>query len=456
MAYRWRCLLGLTILLVMGLASAHLRLDDSLIYARYIRNALAGHGLVFNWTAAGGGDKVNALTSPLYSYLLLAASWLLRGNILLAQWLLGMAFLAATVVLAERYAPFAGIFIAGTIYFEITLDMETPLYSLLLLLTVALYAGRRWDRLPLVACMLLLSRFEGGLLAAVIAWQMFRRRQWPRWRSFVPALALLGLYLALNFHFYGQPLPSSASAKFYHAQSGYWGRWPTAFLKFERVYLHPLRPFMVLAPVVLWLAWRGARTAQLRIWNPVVLPFCAGLFAFYVLANLPGYAWYLAPFVLFTLIYAAQGLPRTRVAYVAAGVVMLWPVITGSIGLYRSSNAYVQYRILAQWIDQNTKPGETIAANETGTLGWYCDRNIIDIVGLTTPENARRLARHDPDSWLAADKPDYIVVHQPAMIGEQVALDSTGYAPVGPLLPAETNSNVPRPATYLLKRKNLP
>jgi hypothetical protein len=50
MAYRWRCLLGLLILLAMGLAAAHLRIDDSLIYARYIRNALAGHGLVFNWT----------------------------------------------------------------------------------------------------------------------------------------------------------------------------------------------------------------------------------------------------------------------------------------------------------------------------------------------------------------------------------------------------------------------
>ena len=373
MAYRWRCLLALIILLLMGLASAHLRLDDSLIYARYIRNALAGHGLVFNWTAAGGGEKINALTSPLYSYLLLALSWILRGHILLAQWLLGMAFLAATVVLAERHAPFAGIFIAGAIYFEITLYMETPLYALLLLLSAALYAERRWNWLPLSLCLLLLARFEGGLLAAVIAWQMFRRREWPRWQSFVPALALLGLYLALNFHFYGQPLPSSASAKFYHAMSGYWGPWPTAFLKFERVYLHPLQPFVVLAPIVLWLAWRGARTEHLRSWNPAVVPFCAGLFAFYFLANLPGYAWYLAPFVLFMLVYAARGLPRTRLACVAAGVVMLWPVIAGSVGLYHSSNAYVQYRILAQWINHNTKPGATIAANETGTLGWYRD-----------------------------------------------------------------------------------
>jgi arabinofuranosyltransferase len=453
MAYRWRCLLSLAILAAMGLAAAHLHLDDSLIYSRYIRNALAGHGMVFNWTATGGGEKVNALTSPLYTYLLLAASWLLRGHILLAQWLLGMGFLAATVVLAERYIPFAGIFVAGAIYFEVMLYMETPLYVLLLLLSVVLYAERRWNWLPLALCLLLLARFEGGLLAAAMAWQMLRKREWPRWQAFVPAVAVLGIYLALNFSFYGQALPSSASAKFYHATSGYWGKWPTAFLKYERVTLHPLKVFSVLAPFVLWLGWRGARAERLRRWNPVVLPFCVGLLAFYILANLPGYEWYVAPFVLFALVYAAQGLPHSRIAYGLTAAVLLVTVASGCVGLYHSSNAYSQYRVLAGWINRNTPPGATIASAETGTLGWYCDHPIVDIVGLTTPENARRLARHDPDSWLEADKPDYVVVHQPAMIGEQVALDSPDYVPVGEVLPAETNSNVPRPETYLLKRK---
>lgn len=446
-------MLALAVLGIMGLAALHLRIDDALIYARYIRNALAGHGLVFNWTAAGGSERVNALTSPLYTYLLLAASWLLRGHILLAQWLLGMIFLAAAAMLAELAVPFAGVFVTAAIYFEIMLYMETPLYALLLLLCVVLYTQQRWNWLPLALCLLLLTRFEGGLLAAVIAWQMLRRRQWPRWQSFLPAVALFALYLALNLHFYGQALPSSASAKFYHGWSGYWGRWPTAFLKYAKALAAPLKIFFVLAPPALWLAWRGSRSAFLRAWNPIVLPFCIGLFAFYVLCNLPGYLWYFAPFVLFLLVYAAQGLPRTRIAHALTAASLAFTLTGGSYVLYRSSNIFSQYRTLAAWIVANTPPDATIATAEIGTLGWYCPNPIIDIVGLTTPKNAVHLLHHDTTSWLAEDKPDYIVVHNPAITGEQVALDSPDYAPVGDLLPAETQSNVPRGATYLLKRK---
>ena len=49
------------------------RLDDALIYYRYIRNYLDGNGLVYNI-----GERFNALTSPLYTYLSLVLSSITR------------------------------------------------------------------------------------------------------------------------------------------------------------------------------------------------------------------------------------------------------------------------------------------------------------------------------------------------------------------------------------------
>ncbi len=52
----------------------------------------------------------------------------------------------------------------------------------------------------------------------------------------------------------------------------------------------------------------------------------------------------------------------------------------------------IDYVSMARWIDTNTPQDSRIAAVETGTLGWYCDHYLIDIVGLTTPPpNARLL-----------------------------------------------------------------
>jgi hypothetical protein len=70
---------------------------------------------------------------------------------------------------------------------------------------------------------------------------------------------------------------------------------------------------------------------------------------------------------------------------------------------------------------------------ETGTLGWHCDRYIIDIVGLTTPVNSVYTAHRDFSSWFKA-RPDFVVVHPDGrFIWDRVALSSPEYT----LLPVQ-------------------
>jgi hypothetical protein len=85
------------------------------------------------------------------------------------------------------------------------------------------------------------------------------------------------------------------------------------------------------------------------------------------------------------------------------------------------------YHDAGVWLNEHTSKAARIATVETGTIGWYCDRNIIDLVGLTTPQNARYTAKADFASWIA-EKPDYVVVH-PAnpFPWERVALASPDY-----------------------------
>jgi len=165
MTFKKTALLFLIILFLSFLAR-HSRIDDSFIYARYIANALSGRGLVFN-----AGEHVNALTSPLYSYILLLLSWMTRGNVLLAQSIISFLGMFGTAYLAERKFPYSGFVLATTAYFYSFLGMETTLFTFFIMLAMTLYIEKRYSWLPLALILLCLTRFEGGALLVVVAWR---------------------------------------------------------------------------------------------------------------------------------------------------------------------------------------------------------------------------------------------------------------------------------------------
>jgi hypothetical protein len=107
--YRLRAITIRLIVLFLAYTDRFFHLDDALIYARYVGNALQGHGLVYNV-----GERVNALTSILDAWLLLGLSWVLHGKVLLAQKIIGASCLVASALVAEAIVPLAGIFIAAS------------------------------------------------------------------------------------------------------------------------------------------------------------------------------------------------------------------------------------------------------------------------------------------------------------------------------------------------------
>lgn len=177
--------------------------------------------------------------------------------------------------------------------------------------------------------------------------------------------------------------------------------------------------------------------------NEIVIPFTIILAAFYILFNIPSYTWYYAPFLFFLITYACRLIPATRPAQWAT---LLFAVcLTGASGKYLRHAALMEpnYTKLGDWLNQNTPRNIRIAAVEIGTLGWHCDRNIIDIVGLTTPRNAHFTAKHDFASWFA-ERPDLILVHpNNPFPWERVALSSPEYE----FLPVHSDG------VYILRKK---
>ncbi|CAN5757352.1 hypothetical protein BH10ACI4_BH10ACI4_15320 [soil metagenome] len=424
-SYLWRVLPAISIVAFLCWCSGASKIDDSFIYARYVENALAGHGMVFNV-----GEHVNALTSPLFAYLLLLCSWILHGNVLLATILLSVFFMMAACAVAEIVVPFSGLLLAGTAYFYELVGMETSLFVFLLLICIALLKFERYNWLPLCGLLTVLSRFEGGLLVVLIALEMYRRKTAPAWTALIPPIAVTGAYLILNHSYYDAYLPSSAIAKLGQGFSGYWGRWPTAFLGHLELLQEPFQATLYLVPILLGLATAGLVSRSSPLLNRIALPFCSLLLLFYVGFNMTGlYFWYFAPFILFAVLYAAHSIPRTRASYVIAGgfIALLVALNANFLRQPRQERRYAGYVDAGQWLRNNTPANARIAAVEIGFLGWYSQRYLIDIVGLTTPKNAEHVAQRDLAAWLREDRPDYILLHDAPWPWEQYAKQSTDY-----------------------------
>jgi Gpi18-like mannosyltransferase len=128
---------------------------------------------------------------------MLGTVWLLHGHVLFAEHLIfGLALFGACVV-AESLIPYSGIAVATMAYFYSLMGMESSLFLLLIMLVAKAYTARRYNWLPLLLMLTMLTRFEGGLFFPILAVLFWRERTFPRIASFIPAFLIAVAYLLL-------------------------------------------------------------------------------------------------------------------------------------------------------------------------------------------------------------------------------------------------------------------
>jgi hypothetical protein len=413
-------------------------LDDALIYMRYIQNLVDGHGLVYN-----RGERFDGLTSPLFSYLTALVALISRSARFATWFVSAVSTYAALAVLylvfdkqlgqvraMPRSAAILGLVLAATIpYFFSTYGMETGLFALLVAVTLWCYLERRWNAFYVAGAMLVLTRPEGlALIGACGLYYLIRFRALPPLpgRPLVIAIALVVGVAAVNTYFFGSPWPQTGAAKIWQGKSGYWGDhlifWNVFYLQGIAFAGDGLAAVVLLGAAVI-----GVLALGVSELNVVVLLFLLCYSAFYTIFNIPNYHWYYSAYFLFLPYYAATGAgyvaltlirgdsaPTARLLAATILGVAAYPVYPFvQTDSWRKDSSGAPYARAGAWIDANTPPDASFAAAEIGALGWYSKRPVVDILGLVTAGNARLIGERDFDGWVAAYRPDYLLVHDP-------------------------------------------
>jgi hypothetical protein len=391
--------------------------DDTLIYLRYVRNLRDGCGLSFNC----GDPAVEGFTSPLFLALLWAGSFATNHLIALAQIISGvcvviaggLAIATAAVIARDDARPAPALVAATATAIALALDpfvllnaniaMDSAVAAAAVAL-VAFAAVSQRPRLLVAACVLaMLARPEGVLFVVALPLVVRDRRLIA-----VAVLAVLALTV-VRLLVFGQPLPNT-----YYAKSG--GTWRHAELGVSYIWQcvvdFPVCVLAVLAwrgrfvwiVALVWLAFflrSGGDTFEYsRLWFPLV-PALAGL--------------------------AFGGVVRVRRFGMPAAAALSLAVSARAMSEHYippqgSSDRLIEWMAVGDFVRTHYPKQTLVATVPIGAIGFYSNRPILDLVGLTDRTIARSgngvprelLTR----TWIGHERNDtaYVLARAPQLI----------------------------------------
>jgi hypothetical protein len=391
--------------------------DDFYITFRYAWNLAAGHGFVFN-----PGERVFATTAPGFGLLLALLTRLTGIPIPWLGTLATAAALAAIALLAlwDSGARWPEALAAGSLlltchYIWVQHGSEVP-FTLALLLLAAALAGR-WPLLAgLVAGFAVWCRpdaLAGAALLGLLLWSAGRRIP-GRYGAAAAALVAAGLTAARLW--FGQLLPHTLEAKRAQAliQGAAWKAgtafWPEALTQIDQLYSGD-RALLLLAVgglglAVLW--FRGGRVLRL------LAAHAAALAIAYPLLRVPAYTWYTIPAVaaaIYGACFLAGEIGRRLSAASGAGgaaagvavavltlAAVFAPIVVRTAYEVSRPRAFPRFTLYEQtgaWLRGHSAPDDEISYVEVGTLAYFSDRPVQDLVGLVSPRNLPFLLRND-------------------------------------------------------------
>ncbi len=382
-------------------------LDDSWIYATFARNLATGHGYSFN-----PGEHIAGATGPLYVFLLAALYFVFQDVVLPAK-VLGIGCLCASSILVyysmKRMDPrdtvkplLAGLLVAlsPTLLWGSVAGLELPVYLLAACLGIYFYVREQTTLAVLLWSVGVWLRPDGLFLVLV---GLFLRRGLSLRNSVKPAivaLLIIGSYLAFNYAVGGSLLPTSVGIKA-HVGGDVLGReraivrqWLDLWglpLRFDRMGGHAvlLLPALILGALL-----------SVRRW-PVLAAYVLGFPLAFALFGTPAgqygrYIVYVIPVgVLLGLVgmdyIARRALGRKYLgAVVVLGLACVgWQLVTAQrMGIshgWNVRNIDQMHRYIGETMRRANSPGDTIAVNDVGAMGYFSDCYIVDLVGLVSP-----------------------------------------------------------------------
>lgn len=444
---------AIAFLLACGFRAREGLIDDAFIYACSVRTLLATGTFSFN-----PGEAADSCSSPLWSWLLAGAAWL-SGSVLGAAALLSFAALAVAAAAASAAVrrlvgatPAATLpaWLLATSIHPYTLNgMETPLLLAALAATaLGLAADRRGLALGAAAAACATRPETALLLGPVLLPWLWRRRRRPGLlRDLLLPAVLAAVLVALQLWQFGRLVPDTLTAKTAHAEAGL----TSPFLDLSAHYVWFFRADPLLLGTVLALALCGFAAAFRSAWQWALVSGLLAWAGFYLALGLSNYHWYHAPLYLLAWGWAALGTHwlwrradriagtwRRTAARLCIAAAVGYAITAGGIATWRHTGTaapHAPYRVIGTWIAAHTPPDTTVGIAEVGTIGWFGERRVLDLMGLVTPSSLPFLVQGDMAGWLRAHRPDLLVLHDPLWPQErglQAGLASGEYAIVHP------------------------
>jgi hypothetical protein len=412
----------------------HFTGEDAMITLRYAENLAHGRGFVYN-----PGAHILGTTTPLYTLLLALFAWLHADAMTLGKACNILAEGLTCFLLARMLArpdirqPVAGLFAALFYAFSslpITISisgMETGLVTCAGVGAITAYLERRAIPLYVLGALLFLLRIDGLLLFAFLAVTLALQTRNIPWAAMGWCLLLVLPWLAFSFAYFGSPVPNSFCAKL--AVYGHQQEAPVVMMTasnhadFFRLFAQNWMQRGILALFVLGAATvfspqrtqgreapRGENRDLLssslvfRVTLVWLLAYYGTMFTSHVMM----FGWYfLPPFPLYACVAALGGArllvwltqyrpewwtpPRRTLAwraalaiFMAAGVIRL-PATRREIAATQQLNDQF-FQPIGEWLGTHVRPGERILVESIGYIGYYSHQDILDEIGLVSPE----------------------------------------------------------------------
>ncbi|MBL0011440.1 MAG: hypothetical protein IPP22_11530 [Nitrosomonas sp.] len=206
------------------------------------------------------------------------------------------SFFAGKLFSKTKYGEaFTALMVVSFGYFYSTFGMETPLFLMLIALSLYLYKIQS-DYFIISLALLIITRNEGVFLAApMVIDYLIRYKKIPGLKITVIGLVIFLAPFIFNFFYYGDFLPATANAKIGQGKSGYWGKdW--IFFDVKYLYSSVFSGKKYVAASLLTISIYGAFVVLKEKIAIISIAFIGLLLAFYGGLNIPNYHWYYAPF----------------------------------------------------------------------------------------------------------------------------------------------------------------
>ena len=381
-------------------------LDDVYIHCRYAANLLAGNGYCFNL-----GPIVTADTSPLW-VLLLAVGGLFTSQIDIVAVVLSSLFylftaptnyrLALSLGLDKRWSIFIGIctLLAARIVWSAPSGMEITLACLLTILAIKVHVDSQKRGKPTALEAILLAfaiatRPELMFLAGLcfVDWVLLLGRTSKTYKSL--ALPSVFFFLVVS-PVYILPLIETGSLVYHSSivQGAGISLLPNVtYLWFAcKILLFSVAPPVIVAllsPVLLWKEHKWRLLIVFGLGLPILLSFVAPQFRHH-----GRYFFPVMPILIVvgTAVLASLLSKEYIKKYIwCVQIALLCFALVGA-GIWANNyqdcvaNINEQHVAASEWIEKNAKEGDVIAAHDVGAIGYFTKKNVIDLVGLVSPD----------------------------------------------------------------------